>query len=1715
VPMRLNNNDLITITGVKNSISAEDRVVSESEFEKEIAYQLSQNISPTDLSNNFEELSDGTSLSLDGGKNKFNGIMISNNEDLIDSETMAIKFSYITNTENTADVVKSYSLHSGFNQNITLIGTDTSSYMTSHLKIDVSYNNDSQQSLDMSGSAGNWNMYIDRSGNSNTNNYFASINSHLNTSDGSYPMKIEKVDSLRLYNDCSYVSAIDPTTNQFSYGKFNSNFSFETNRLVATVDPTHNYVSSDFTMYKLVQDEPTITQDISGGNASDLPGGNASDLPVGNASGNDLTTPSLAEFQTNVSAIVGEDINLLKDGYNIQVVIGEDNAGGFQLDDPTNGVLSIDTSNVVDSYSFLEAGISNTTNMYVDISNGSVTLEGTDTADREHAPYNENIIDLGLTGEHLVYPYNTENGLVQIKVQPVTERINVVDVSSSDWYANDVKIIYNCDEAIPLGVSSHLDYSMLIHPHVEYAAGIVVPTTTGNSYSSNDNSFNLLKSNDSVLVIANDSSFNPTMPNYQDMSFNSNIHQLYSDHNTIVYVTVQNTNILTQDTPLIDNDGVPVPNSISTVKIQNINLDESDYSDYQIRLNTKTITDLSNAALSASSNGWNILSTNGSELLHTSSIKNSIMYDDCLFMRSGLDTSFNYTFSIVNPTVTNAQSIKHRVDISFSEVSIDQSGNPHLVPNYVYLDEDDITYTNINYVNTSTVNFTNYTVSQNNYGLTVNNTIVKQVTNTVTYYASFDPKLPFYTNIKLSSPLITEYVHSYKLYDSNNAVLPDVYLKYLTNTVTNTPLSLVTVSQSETQSVTNFYKTSLKVTPSNCSTLTAILQGKDSTNTFVDIPNVASQDQDPWFNTTTQFTGVNGATVVSVVVQVTYPTELNKEYYLVDTTNKPGENVSFTTKLYKYDTTNKSGTNDSFNQFNAYNSAWVLDGNVTLGEEYQQENLPQEIALNNTVELDANNHLTLKIFSEDGNSILATLEQPNTIINDFNIIYCFNPLVRVIQNVIDFEGNTVVDNVYSYSVATLTASNTKREVFLDDGVYAYTSVNPPRYSYVHFLLDSDEVKVDFVLDSDYAAGGFNNGWNNFIHLTDISGVNSLTQIYDMSGIDGLAVKVLSIKLLSGDSNGLNSTQPVIFSRYRGHTLVGSGTDSINIVRTSSTAVFVLDGSNGTYTQTFNDFAENGVYTVNNAVNESNSSLSFDLGLKINGLLSIMEPQYETTRFYITITGASISWTLSNPNTTTGAVYKSDSSNLTQSTFSDLFGWRSRRIFSDPYEINITYNIPDIQVYNLDVSGKEVYGNPANKTSSEWVNLTTHDLTNTNGIKISGVDVIRTQSYVPSSFTAYTVILPPQLKISYNSGINTTSFPFVQANATPVVYYLTLVDPDETSYDINNKFALINTNIPSIQNYTNLKNEKIVILGNYVNINYYYDVSANESSNTARLVYSGTFDGLKGLNNNNLIVSMTSNSVVYDVRYKQFIGGSGNANTNINSTYNVRFTISDAFIGPPPVSIYFDLITTQSTVVSFFQSNINLIDNSYVLVIDKYECAGIDYNTLIDNNNVNQLFFIAASHYTSSFAVDGKQLPIGGTSLNINRLFSSITKNDIVFVKDNDFTTQNVGVTLSALSTQGIANLESLVRYSLENYLLSTISYIRMPDIINVTSLFGSSVYRVTNSGNVRTPVVTTYAMRIVDGTQLYSEGSAMNNENISNVGFINSETIIDTMPNAP
>jgi hypothetical protein len=205
--------------------------------------------------------------------------------------------------------------------------------------------------------------------------------------------------------------------------------------------------------------------------------------------------------------------------------------------------------------------------------------------------------------------------------------------------------------------------------------------------------------------------------------------------------------------------------------------------------------------------------------------------------------------------------------------------------------------------------------------------------------------------------------------DINDNKLPDLYLKYYKDMSGNS-LSLVDISQRGVE-----YSTTLTVTPNTCSTLKSGLYGFYVGNEENKVLLSNTLDTDPFFNTETILTLTSRGTVtVELEVQHT----INAPYYIIPCVNKPGDQISFDSSLYKFNLSDPTHCAFLDENFNPYTTMWLPYENLDI-----RTPLLSNFSLN----------MGLTLYYND--SLIIDMSQANVINNDFNIIRCLNPLVRV------------------------------------------------------------------------------------------------------------------------------------------------------------------------------------------------------------------------------------------------------------------------------------------------------------------------------------------------------------------------------------------------------------------------------------------------------------------------------------------------------------------------------------------------------------------------------------------------------------------------------------------------------------------------------------------------------------------------------------------------
>lgn len=417
-----------------------------------------------------------------------------------------------------------------------------------------------------------------------------------------------------------------------------------------------------------------------------------------------------------------------------------------------------------------------------------------------------------------------------------------------------------------------------------------------------------------------------------------------------------------------------------------------------------------------------------------------------------------------------------------------------------------------------------------------------------------------------------------------------------------------------------------------------------------------------------------------------------------------------------------------------------------------------------------------------------------------------------------------------------------------------------------------------------------------------------------------------------------------------------------------------------------------------------------------------------------------------------------------------------------------------------------------------------------------ISLYRTETNV-EEFTAYLVIAPPSIAVRFNklnSGIN--SFPFsLSDNHSKTVHVdlktntpkFNLMEYVDSIQELPNPVQITGNPVSlySLQNVTNTSKSEFKIDGNYMKLSLFsgfnrppqitnfvtawIDVSSNvyiadtaknntdvsfqyqvflDASNVPidSNIFNGVINDLVNVNGK-LSIKKNTTKPFYDISYSQPIDSFYEEDDNFipNSNYNINFTIDNAFV--PPNTSYLPLRANRSTNVTFYESNYHYLDGKYVLFLNKYSLdSGTDYNILLANNtNIRQLSFPVNKKEQKAIELVTWDNSGGRTLINpsklkdineMNRLLDNITVNDVSgsWTTSLDINTnQKLGISLASRDAYGTIGLRNLFMYNFAENVDNKTLFIRRNDIFKVKSAFGASIFRITNSGNIVTPKVTT------------------------------------------
>ena len=1676
-PLKFNNNDLVNIVELDNSLPLRNYNLTDSQFESYICENLAHETLPVDLSNTFPSAGANSLniLSDASGPQLIGKTAFLNNETLINNELFAMKVNY---TVLGGIVPDSTNIPIGdITPNTISLDPSSNTIFNSNLKIDISYNNDDQYTDDNSGNSGKWGVNGDRASMQGIYNTFSAVNSIYNNANNESPFYVRENEN-NIYalgvNDTKWftheLNGLTVGNGTIIPHDISANYTLGNNNITSTVIDGADYSFNQFNKYQVIQDVPVIDASFFAP-ASSLPfqyvfAGVAADLSS--------TTFNFSDaFQ---------DTTGVESGFTM--ILDVSAGGGYDVS--VNSLFTLDQSQLQRDALNPYVQLSNLQDLshILTVVNGTTTLLTTTS--------NDNYIII-TTDEYetLDSNFNGVNGLINIIVDDSNNRVyysgsaGQIDGSGSNVsgnYGTKSNLTSSVNVAYPSESSQSIaDFSngeLLVTENVNFYVEILAPTTVysnKNTFLNQDLSRNLAYDASTVLVLASPEMPSSTSIVQKDFSLNS---YLNTTQDQIYIISIENQSMLAQDSPLLDANGVPVANTTATVSMTNIDLSSnlSPYSDFEVRLNTKTIGDLSN--ILQLTNGWSIVGSEATPLQGTA-LQTGVINDDYLFMTTdpAIDISMSHAFQIANPICASIQAIKRRVKISFRDLSYSDASDNSLNDNETvfYLDDQDITLNNKAIVDTS-FSFCN-DISSNNPAYSPANYTFQKHTQTITYTASYLSKFQFYTNVSFKTPEITEEATYYKIF-KNGVEQPSYLLKWFYNC--EGILSNVYVRLVGEPIVTNF-----SYTQHACSILTARIWGKDNTDTFVPLPTQPI-DIDPFFrqngvvvNLLDGSANSNGQANISVQFPSNVPVESSS--YRIELSTKLGENQSLTAKSYIYSmggTDLDAYTNNGF-IYNKFYSTLMLNN-----------------PLLKTVVTRTNGITTLTI-KDNSNTTLAVVQHPDTYIYNYNIVSALAPLAEVEYKV-----------GLSPTVSTRVLAFNGTIGILPGVTYNFNEANAIVGANETFALVTDSFNLKFVDSNSYAYNPY-----------------GTTQKFDCCNIQ--------VELVCDASLNTNYARGITFDQLRGYDYVNGG-DAITIVRTITQATFNLNL----------DINNNDVATelLSNIYNGSSSQLNgvgfgdytYLLGLTLNfdkSMLKSTDPlsykiNVSVARYNLSVNGAS---TKSN--------YLTQDLNLLSPYFNGL---QPASIYSaSSYSLTVTYTVPDLVINSFTSDASYKYtGNPLDVADSDWSLYATVPFnTLLDGyLVIPGFEIQQNSlaNVFYNSATSYFVIAPPAVTIY---GINNltdgsiTSLPITASNTILATFH---INHDVNFYSISPDWLLLTT-ISFFENvvkpyseYRTVKNNSadnkyFRLKGNYVTVKLYSNGSDTNGSNSPSIVDASS-TSINTLFSTVILteledseyIDVTNENYANKIAYNQWLYSAA----QYNATANIFFNLANYFT--PQSTTYLRLAVNTGSSLAFYQSNLiydpSGSSGSYYIVIDRFTTdAVVNYNQLLQGGTINELVFPISSHYTKQFVINNSNIiDSNGNLNNIDNILDSVMYTDISnasWVRNTSFTLQYLGLTLCGVTQQGITNLNNVLTYSSSASLDSKALYVFLPDIIKVRNILGNTIYRVTNTGNVHAPRVTTSNVSLfinqavepntnnivgaIDIQSIFTQHSLLNAENIT------------------
>lgn len=577
--------------------------------------------------------------------------------------------------------------------------------------------------------------------------------------------------------------------------------------------------------------------------------------------------------------------------------------------------------------------------------------------------------------------------------------------------------------------------------------------------------------------------------------------------------------------------------------------------------------------------------------------------------------------------------------------------------------------------------------------------------------------------------------------------------------------------------------------------------------------------------------------------------------------------------------------------------------------------------------------------------------------------------------------------------------------------------------------------------------------------------------------------------------------------------------------------------------------------LGNTVSTDNSErrVKLNIGLKLNVNESVLADGDNTRTYEIGTSAAPYTFEFKNPNGSLTPIRNgTGSGDLFEGIIFKFFNFRTRSLKTPyPVEIKLSYTGSVLRV----LKSSNYTGNPS---TLGYVELATSpfypDVTNGNQVfslhptlynNANFPFKLRKLENKPGNFTSYLVCAPPSFAIEFNpldSNIPTLPFPqttgltkklYVDATTSSLQYNL-FNEVDNTASLIGNDLIIkreTSINLHDMRTSSNSETKKFHIKGSNIKISLfegvqkpqqylitkYVDASSNLLSDTNDYsdaldkyeyqIFTDVSNNLTSVEYNGAVSDLISAPATkfrvglnvagkYDISYAQPIGGVTN-NSVVNNTYNIHFTIDNAFI--PQNTSYLPLAINKSSTVNFYDSRFQYQNGKYYMLLNKYYFEnqagniGTDYNALlVPNSNVRQVSFKLnkkAQKAVELYALDNSSNRALVNAINlsdmssVNLLLENLNVNDLSGAWTVTNITENadkqVGISLAGLDQAGMDGIRNLLKYEASARLYGKTLFIKRDDILKVLNAVGTPIFRITNTGNLVTPKVTTSVISLL------------------------------------